>query len=198
MAKETRQLDDRNALTGEEIRTSTLGDLEPLSDKIRIADYDPCWPKLFHREAARIGTALGPQALRIEHTGSTSVPNLAAKPIIDILLVVTDSAQEDRYAPVLEGIGYKLRIREPDWYEHRMFAGTEPKTNLHTFSSGCPEIERILLFRDWLRDNAADRNLYQRTKLALAENHWQYVQDYADAKAAVIQEILARAGTGRA
>ena len=143
------------------------------------------------------GRVLGSRALRIEHAGSTSVPGLAAKPIIDLLLVVADSAQEDAYAPALEAAGYVLRIREPNWYQHRMFKGPDTDINLHVFSSGCPEIDRMLVFRDWLRSNAADRDLYARTKVALAQKEWKYVQNYADAKIVVIEEIIARARVDR-
>jgi GrpB-like predicted nucleotidyltransferase (UPF0157 family) len=164
-----------------------------MSNRILIVDYDPQWPQLFEREADRIRAVLGSRALRIEHTGSTSVPGLAAKPIIDVLLEVTDSADEDAYVPDLEAAGYVLRIREPHWHEHRMFNGADTEVNLHVFSSGCPEIDRVLMFRDWLRTNAADRELYARTKLALAQKEWRHVQNYADAKTVVIEEILARA-----
>jgi GrpB-like predicted nucleotidyltransferase (UPF0157 family) len=185
MSKDTQPLANRAPLTGEQIRTHTIGELKPLSSQILIVDYDPQWPELFAREAGRIRAALGDRALRIEHTGSTSVPGLAAKPIIDILLVVGDSAAEDAYVPALEAAGYVLRIRESNWYEHRMFKG--PDT----------EIDRMLMFRDWLRRNAADRDLYARTKLALARMEWTYLQNYADAKTDVIEEILARARVDR-
>jgi GrpB-like predicted nucleotidyltransferase (UPF0157 family) len=167
--------------------------LEAAKPAIAIVDYDRQWPELFVREADRIRSLLGSRALMIEHAGSTSVPGLAAKPIIDLLLVVADSAAEDMYAPALEAVGYILRIREPNWYEHRMFKGPDTDINLHVFSSGCPEIDRMLMFRDWLRGNAADRDLYARTKLALARREWSDVQNYADAKTAVVEEILARA-----
>jgi len=163
-----------------------------VSSQIQIKDYDPLWPGVFRCEAERIRTLLGCRALQIEHTGSTSVPRLAAKPVIDILLVVADSSDEPSYAPILEHAGYSLCIREPNWHEHRMFKGPAADINLHVFSSGCPEINRILNFRDRLRGNAADRDLYERTKRDLAENEWADVQDYADAKTAVIAEILAR------
>jgi GrpB-like predicted nucleotidyltransferase (UPF0157 family) len=181
----------------EEIRAYTIGELKPLSGGILIVDYDPLWPELFAREADRIRSVLGSLALRIEHAGSTSVPGLAAKPIIDMVLVVADSAREDGYAPALEAAGYVLRIRELDWYEHRMFKGSDTDINLHVFSSGCPEIDHMLMFRDWLRSNAADRDLYARTKVALSQKDWTYVQNYADAKTAVIEEILARVPGGR-
>ena len=193
MSEKTQPLDNRPPLTDDQIRALTIGELKPLADRIHIADYDPRWPELFGREAERIRAVLGSRALRIEHTGSTSVPGLAAKPIIDMLLVVTDSADEDTYVPALEAAGYLLRIRETNWFEHRMFNGPDTDVNLHVFSSGCPEIDRVLMFRDWLRNNAADRDLYARTKLALAGKEWKYVQHYADAKNVVIEAIIARA-----
>ncbi len=193
MSRETQPFDSRRALTEEEIRILTVGELKPLSRRILIVDYDPQWPELFTREADRIRDALGRRALRIEHAGSTSVPGLSAKPIIDMLLVVTGSADEDTYVPALEAARYLLRIRESNWYEHRMFTGPDTEINLHVFSSGCPEIDRMLMLRDWLRTNAADRDLYARTKLVLARKEWKHVQNYADAKTAVIEEIIARA-----
>lgn len=137
--------------------------------------------------------ALRARALRIEHAGSTSVPSLPAKPTIDIVLVVENSADEPGYVTDLERADYVLRIREPDWYEHRMFKGPDTDVNLHVFSFDRAEVERMLLFRDWLRGNPSDRELYARTKLQLAQEGWKYVQNYADAKSAVIQEILLRA-----
>ncbi len=184
-------------LTEEQIRAHTIGELKPWSGRIPMVDYDPQWPELFLREADRIRARLGRRALRIEHTGSTSVPGLAAKPVIDVLLVVPDSADENAYAPALEAAGYVLRIREADWYEHRMFKGPDTEMNLHVFSFDCPEIDRMLMFRDWLRGNPADRDLYARTKLALAAKEWKYVQNYADAKTVVIEEILARAASAQ-
>jgi GrpB-like predicted nucleotidyltransferase (UPF0157 family) len=163
-----------------------------VSSQIQIMNYDPRWPEVFRREVDRIRTLLGCRALQIEHAGSTSVPGLAAKPIIDILLVVADSSDEPAYVPILERGGYSLRIREPNWHEHRMFKGSAPDINLHVFSSGCPEINRILSFRDRLRSNGTDRDLYERAKRDLAEKEWADVQDYADAKTAVITGILAR------
>lgn len=168
-----------------------------MSTRILIVDYSPNWPELFEREADRIKYLLGSRALRIEHVGSTAVPGLAAKPVIDLLLVVANSADEDAYAPPLQAGGYALRIREPHWYEHRLFNGPDTDINLHVFSAGCPEIDRMLTFRDWLRSNPGDRDLYARTKLALAQNQWKDVQNYADAKTSVVEAIIARALVGR-
>lgn len=193
MPEETEPHDNLPPLTEEQIRAYTIGEPEPLAGRVLIVGYDPHWPELFKREAERIRAALGDRALRIEHTGSTAVPGLAAKPIIDVLLVVRDSGTEDAYVPALEAAGYILHIRESNWFEHRMFKGPDTEINLHVFSLGCPEIDRMLMFRDWLRSNDADRDLYARTKLALAESEWKYMQNYADAKTGIIKEIMARA-----
>ena len=160
---------------------------------IVLVEYDEAWAARFEREAKRIRAALGVRALLVEHAGSTAVPGLAAKPIIDVVLAVPDSSDEDAYVPALEAEGYALRIREPEWYEHRVLKKTEPKVNLHVFPAGCEEIDRMLAFRDHLRTNDADRELYERTKRELASRHWAYVQDYADAKSEVVAEIVSRA-----
>lgn len=185
--------DECTPLSEEYLRASTVGELTPLARRIVLVEYDPQWPERFQHEAKRICTALGEHALRVEHVGSTSVPGLTAKPIIDIVLVVTDSAHELTYAPALERAGYQLRIREPGWYEHRMFKGAENDVNVHVFSEGCPEVERMLTFRDWLRTSADDRELYARFKTALAEKAWKYTQNYADAKTTIIEQIMYRA-----
>ncbi len=179
--------------TARQLAAMRVGDAVPSGGAVVLAEYDPDWPRLFEREAARIRTALGDRALRIEHTGSTSVPGLAAKPIIDITLVVEDTTAEPAYVPALEAAGYVLRIREPDWFEHRLFKGPDTNVNLHVFSSGCEEVERMVRFRDRLRRDDADRELYLRTKRELAARDWKFVQNYADAKSAVVQEILERA-----
>jgi len=180
-------------LTEDYLRANTGRELLPLSVRIRLVDYDPEWPRRFQQEAAKIRTALGERILRIEHVGSTSVPDLPAKPIIDIVLVVADSANESDYAAPLEKAGYHLHIREPAWHEHRMFKGPENSVNLHVFSTGCPEIDRMLAFRDWLRTSAGDREFYARSKRTLAQQAWKYAREYADAKTPIIDEILSRA-----
>jgi GrpB-like predicted nucleotidyltransferase (UPF0157 family) len=177
----------------EYLREHTIGELHPVSAPIRIVEYDPQWPLRYQHEAEKIRSALRAGALRIEHVGSTAVPGLAAKPIIDILLAVPNSADEAQYAPPLEQAGYRLRIREPEWHEHRMFKGPHNDVNLHVFSMGCPEVDRMLAFRDRLRTSASDRELYSRTKQDLASQKWKYTQNYADAKTAVVEEILSKA-----
>jgi GrpB-like predicted nucleotidyltransferase (UPF0157 family) len=179
--------------TDEEIAAVRIGPPQVLNAPIVLAEYDPAWPRLFEREAARIRDVLGSRVLQLEHVCSTSVPDLAAKPLIDMLLVVADSSDEASYVLPLEARGYVLRIREPDWYEHRLLKGPDTNINLHVFSAGCPEIDRMLRFRDHLRRHEADRALYERTKRELAAQTWKYVQNYADAKTAVVEDILTRA-----
>jgi GrpB-like predicted nucleotidyltransferase (UPF0157 family) len=178
--------------TEDELRASLVGG-PPSSGPVVLVDYDPDWPRLFAREAERIRDALDSRALLIEHAGSTSVPGLAAKPVIDIVLVVADSADEAAYLPALKAAGYVLRVREPEWFEHRLLKGPDTSVNVHVFSPDSPEIERMLLFRDWLRRNEADRALYERAKRELAQKEWEYVQHYANAKSDVVEQIIARA-----
>jgi GrpB-like predicted nucleotidyltransferase (UPF0157 family) len=183
--------------TEEEIRAAWVKEPPRLVGKIRVVDYDPDWPRLFRREADRIRAVLGERVVQLEHVGSTSVPGLAAKPIIDVLLVVPDSGDEPAYVPDLEAAGYVLVIREPDWHQHRVLKGPDTDLNLHVYSPGCPEIERNLIFRERLRKDPVDRAHYQRVKRELAERDWTYVQQYADAKTEVVEAIIARAGDGR-
>lgn len=170
----------------------TIGEPQILNGPVVLAEYDPHWPQDFAEEADAVRAALGDRALAIEHVGSTSVPGLAAKPVVDMLLVVENSADEATYVPALESAGYVLRIREPDWFEHRNFKGPRRKINLHVFSHGCAEIRRMIAFRDRLRASDADRNAYEAHKHELAARDWKYVQNYADAKSAFITEMLDR------
>jgi GrpB-like predicted nucleotidyltransferase (UPF0157 family) len=177
----------------EQIRAYTVGELHPLEGRIVLADYDPLWPQRFLTEAQELRAVLGERALLIEHVGSTAVPGLPAKPVIDMILVVANSADEGAYVPDLERASYVLRIREPDWYEHRVLKGPRVNINLHVFSANSTEVARMLAFRDWLREHDADRDLYANAKRTLAQQTWKYVQNYADAKTAIIEEIIARA-----
>lgn len=169
----------------------------PGAHRITLADYDTGWPVLFAREADRIRAALGRTAVLVEHVGSTAVPGLAAKPIIDIVLAVPDSADEQSYLPALEAAGYVLRIREPGWFEHRLLKGPDTAINLHVFTVGSVEIDRMLLFRDWLRTSEADRDAYLGVKRELAQRTWPDVQHYADAKGEIVAQIVARAAAAR-
>jgi GrpB-like predicted nucleotidyltransferase (UPF0157 family) len=173
------------------MREVTVGALEKAD--IVLVEHDPAWAERFEQERARIVAALGERACAVEHVGSTSVPGLAAKPIIDICLTVGDSADEPAYVPALEDAGYELRIREPDWFEHRLLRTPERDVHLHVFTTGSPEVTRMLAFRDRLRSDRADRALYESTKRDLARRDWPTGQHYADAKTEVVAEIMARA-----
>jgi GrpB-like predicted nucleotidyltransferase (UPF0157 family) len=181
----------------EEIKAAHVRPMRPHNAPIELIDYSARWPALFAREAERVRAILCDRVLMLEHVGSTSVPGLAAKPIIDMILAVADSADEPEYVPAMESAGYKLQIREPEWHQHRLFKGPDTNINLHVYSFGCPEIDKMLMFRDWLRTNDADRELYERTKRELAQQTWKYVQNYADAKTDVVEEIVARARAAR-
>jgi GrpB-like predicted nucleotidyltransferase (UPF0157 family) len=195
MAGEGREPD---AIAEEALARVTVGDLRPLDGPVTLAEYDPTWPERYAALARAIRGALRDALVLVEHVGSTSVPGLAAKPIIDIVLAVADSADEAAYVASLEAQGYTLRIREPAWCEHRMLEGSDADVNLHVFSAGCPEIDRLLLFRDRLRADPAERNRYAAVKRELAAQPWRHVQNYAQAKTAVVNEIVARAQGDRA
>ena len=149
-------------------------------------------------------SVLGRTALAVDHVGSTSVPGLPAKPILDVLLQVPDSADEPSYVPPMLDLGYRVRVREPHWLEHRVLAqrvaeGAPHSINVHVLSPGhgAGEIARMLDFRDWLRSHADDRERYAAVKHELAARRWRSVQDYADAKSDVVEEILARVAQAR-
>jgi GrpB-like predicted nucleotidyltransferase (UPF0157 family) len=184
------------AMTDAAIEAAWVAPIEPLSAPIRFVEYDPEWPALFAREETRIRSILGDRVIRLEHTGSTSVPGLAAKPIIDITMTVADVLDEPAYVADLEAAGYRLAIREhePAWYDHRVFKGPDTNVNLHVFSAECIELQRMVGFRDWLRTHDDDRELYEATKRDLVKRDWKYVQNYADAKGEVVEAIAARAG----
>ncbi len=162
-------------------------------ETVELHEPDPRWPGRFEVERTRIVAALGDLAVHVEHVGSTSVPGLAAKPVIDIVLVVADTTDEAAYLPKLLSAGYRFRIREPDWYQHRLLKGTDPPVNLHILSAGCPEIGRMIAFRDRLRADATDREQYEGMKRTLATRGWSRVQNYADAKSEVVADIMSRA-----
>ena len=178
-------------MTNQQLETGLIGGIE--KSDIRIAEYDSGWPSKFERHAKIIAGAIGGSVLRIEHIGSTSVPGLGAKPIIDILVVVPNSANESAYLPQLEGAGYVLRVREPEWNQHRMLRTRDKDVHIHIYSAGCPEIQRNLGFRDRLRTNADDRRLYEQVKRGLAAKEWPDMNAYAQAKTEVIESIIASA-----
>lgn len=160
--------------------------------QVVVVPPDPSWPDRFELVAAKIRSALGDRALAVEHIGSTSVPDLWAKPMIDVDLVVEDSSREDAYLPDLEAAGFVLRAREPEWHQHRVFRGTDPGSILHVWSPGSQELERHLVFRDWLRAHADDRAAYGALKAELAARGFTDVMDYNNHKAELVYDIYER------
>ncbi len=163
---------------------------------IEIADPDPHWPGWYDELAGRVRRALGWRALLIEHVGSTSVPGLVAKPIIDIDLVVADPADESAYVPALQAEGFELRVREPWWFGHRVLRATEPRCHLHVFGYDSPEIVKHRLFRDWLRGNPDDRDRYATAKLDAADaanQAGEHSMQYNARKERVVRDIYHRA-----
>jgi GrpB-like predicted nucleotidyltransferase (UPF0157 family) len=173
------------------IPSVTVGQLPPKT--VEVVPYDEAWPGRFAELDARVRSALGDRVVGLAHVGSTSVPGLAAKPIIDADLTVADSADEPSYVPDLEAAGFVLRVREPDWEEHRMFTVPDRSVNLHVFSPGAREPQRHLLFRAWLRDHADDRERYAAAKRELAERGFDNGMDYNNHKAALVYDIYERA-----
>ena len=189
--------DPNDVAAYDELEKRLIGGPRPLSGPIELREVRSLLAKPLCRACLARARGLGERAVRIDHVGSTSVSGLVAKPIIDIVLEVPDSADEAAYVGDLEAAGYLLRIREPDWFEHRLFNTAGQDVNLHVFSAGCSETERMVRFRDWLRANTLDRELYVRTKRELAARDWKYMQQYADAKTDVVEQIMTRAMAGR-
>lgn len=169
-----------------------IGGRESVS--ITIVSYDATWPRRFRELRRRVELALAVTALSVEHIGSTSVPGLAAKPIIDMLLTVRSVDDEAAYVDALEQVGFVLRVREPG---HRMFRTPERDVHLHVYAPGEQAVVDYLDLRDWLRESESDRALYVATKRDLAEREWSDMNHYADAKSDVIRAVLGRAKAWR-
>jgi GrpB-like predicted nucleotidyltransferase (UPF0157 family) len=161
---------------------------------IEIVDYDSSWPQSYAGHADRIRAAIGSAALSIAHVGSTSVPGLPAKPRIDIDVIVADPVDEAAYLPGLEAAGYVLRVREPDWYDHRCLHGFDPAANVHVFGPDCDEHLRHVIFRDWLREHPEDRARYAAEKRRIAAEGVRFGAEYAARKSDIVIDILRRAG----
>lgn len=178
--------------TPEQMAAAVIGPLPASRDRIVVTEPDESWPARFGELAAEVEAALGDVAIRIDHVGSTAVPGLAAKPIIDIDVIVLDSEKEDDYAPALASAGYRMVLREPWWHGHRMLVDQEGTVNLHVWPLGSSEPIRHLLFRDWLRDHPDDRDRYARAKSELSEELEAEPDRYNLAKNSVIDAIYAR------
>ncbi|MFG3701714.1 GrpB family protein [Micromonospora sp. NPDC047620] len=184
--------------TPEQMATALVGEPPRRWESIVIEDYDPVWADRFAAASSSLHDVLGDLIIDVEHVGSTSVPGLAAKPVIDIDLLIADTADESRYIPTLERLGYRLVLREPWWHGHRMLVNSAEDINLHVWPQAAPEPVRHRLFRDWLRSHSEDRELYASTKRRLARDTAHHPSDYSLAKNDVIDAIFARifAATG--
>jgi len=176
-------------MTDNKLEIGVIGGSE--NRMIHIVDYDESWPLKFSKNSQTISEALGDVVVGIEHIGSTSVPGLAAKPIIDILLILKDSSDESKYLEKMESAGFVLRVREPDFHEHRMFRTMDKDVHIHVLSEGSAEIDRYLVFRDRLRNSESDRQAYEKVKRKLAKGEWEDMNDYANAKTQIVERIIA-------
>jgi GrpB-like predicted nucleotidyltransferase (UPF0157 family) len=170
-----------------------VGGIEPLT--VELHDYDRRWPAAYLDHRRRIRDALTAAGIGVEHIGSTSVPGLAAKPIIDIVVTVDDITAEEDYLEPLLAAGYVLRVREPG---HRLVRTPERDVHVHLFEHDHPAVDEYLLLRDHLRADAEDRALYENTKRTLLDRRWDDMNAYADAKTDVILAIKERARAARA
>lgn len=164
----------------------------PPPTTVAVVAYDPSWPDRYAAFAAGIRAALGDVVLDLEHVGSTSVPGLAAKDVIDLVLTVADPRDEAAYIPALEAIGWQHNVREPSWHEHRCLGRPSgPPANLHVFGPDCPETIRLRMLRDWLRSHPDDRRRYEDAKLAAVPGGGN-VMDYNARKQDTIRAIYDR------
>ncbi|MCP2282248.1 GrpB domain, predicted nucleotidyltransferase, UPF0157 family [Promicromonospora umidemergens] len=162
--------------------------------EVGLQSYDARWAEdyLYHRR--RILAALAAVDVDVEHIGSTSVPGLAAKPIVDIVVAVPDITAEEEYLDELLAAGYELRVREPG---HRLVRTPTRDVHVHAYERGDAAVHEYLLLRDHLRTDADDRALYEGVKRALISQRWDDMNAYADAKSEVILAIKARAKARR-
>lgn len=163
---------------------------ERTGETIEVAAYDEQWPARFAEWRARLAAELGPVAIRIEHVGSTAVPGLAAKAIIDILISVAHTGDEEAYVPAIERTGLQLRLREPG---HRYFRPPPDRprdVHIHACEARSAWERNHLLFRDYLRAHPAARDSYADLKQELAERYPDDRLAYTDAKSAFILDSL--------
>ncbi|KAK6833849.1 hypothetical protein PG987_008543 [Apiospora arundinis] len=166
---------------------------------LEIVEPSPAWAPTFAVLEQQIRNMLGDRALAVEHVGSTSVPSLPAKDVIDIDLVVADPADEAAYV----GFVFYFRNLSPQSHQHRFFGRDGPPAwaNLHVYGPDCPEVARHCTFRDWLRDNEQDRELYARTKreaMEASRSAGETMREYNGRKESVIMQILDRAAKANA
>jgi GrpB-like predicted nucleotidyltransferase (UPF0157 family) len=165
-----------------------------MSYVVEIAPYDPIWPARFAQLGRELRAGLGTTALRIDHIGSTSIPGMAAKPIIDIQISVAVFEPLDVYRLPLERLGYVFRADNTERTKRyfREAPGT-PRRHIHVRRAGSWAEQFALLFRDYLRTHAEEARLYESLKYQLATKYREDRQGYTDAKSPFIWEIMTKA-----
>ncbi|HTW14464.1 MAG TPA: GrpB family protein [Nocardioides sp.] len=158
-------------------------------EQIEVVPPDPAWPARYDEVRRLVEQALGERVQEIVHIGSTSVPGLHAKPVIDVSVTVADTEREEDYLPALAAAGFVLTVREP---EHRCLRLADPRTNLHVWNPGAAEPRRHVAFRDWLTGHADDLAAYSDLKCSLAGEGFTDVMLYNNRKAGLIYDIYER------
>lgn len=163
--------------------------------RIEIVEYDPAWPVRFEREATRMREILGDNVVSIEHVGSTSVPGLAAKPIVDVCPVVSDMDDGETCAELLQRSGYyrSEKDRGDDWIELGRTADDGQEFNVHVRPRDSEAVRKYLLLREYLRDHPRARDEYARVKRTAAERYPRDISKYTREKSAVIESIVQKA-----
>ena len=166
-----------------------------MKKKIEVVPYNPKWPEMFAEEAKQVWQALGNNCIAIHHIGSTSVPGLAAKPIIDMLPVVRDILEVDRAVGAMERLGYEAKGEYGIAFRRYFQKGKNTRThNVHIYEQGDPEIDRYVRFRDWLRSHDDDAKSYAQLKLKLAEQFPEDILQYCSGKDTFVARIDAKDG----
>lgn len=162
---------------------------------IQVVPYSPQWPKFFEDAAKNIQNALGENCITVHHIGSTAVPELAAKPVIDIMPVVRDIQLVDRVNHVLAQLGFEVQGEHGIPFRRFFTKNAETRThNVHIYETGNPEIERHLMFRDWMRVHAGDRQAYGLLKQKLAQQFPNDIMNYCLGKESFVAHILDKSG----
>lgn len=171
--------------------------IAPNSDRgvepIELAAYDPIWPRRFEQWSESLLAALPERPSLIAHVGSTAVPGLPAKPVIDILVSVADPDEEAGYVPAIEDLGVQLRSRDDQRRFFRPFAGRPRDVQIHVARSGGDWERRHLLFRDYLRAHPRAAAEYLEAKRAAAATWADDRYAYTDAKGVTIRKLMAEA-----
>lgn len=168
---------------------------------VEVVPHDPRWRQAFQAEAKRVAAALGENAVAIHHVGSTAIPGIYAKPVIDLLVEVRDVTEADGRSPAMESLGYQVMgefgIPGRRYFRKDDQEGTRTH-HIHAFQAGSGEVERHLAFRDYLIAHPEDAQRYSELKRKLASEHPQSMDAYMDGKDGFIKEMERRAAQWRA